>query len=149
MNQTLLIGRKRLVRLKNLDSDNENVDIIADVIELAKQNNEKFKLASIITVNGRTVASAFNVSKSHPLQYKYAKKVGREEAIYLHAELLCIIRAKGRGDTLIVARVGKNGEVKLAKPCSICMEAIRHETDIRVIHYTISDNEYGTIEIKR
>lgn len=123
--------------------------MLADVIELAKQNDERFRLACIIKENGRAVASAFNVSKTHPLQYKYAKRNGREKAIYLHAELSAVIKARGKGDTLYVARVGKNNETRLAKPCPICMEAIQRETDIKTIYYTISDNEYGTISIKR
>ena len=71
--------------------------------------------------------------KTHPLQAYFASKVGHKEndasfkeKIYLHAEIWAIIKA---GDKPIhrieVERKGKSGQNLNAKPCPICMEAIK------------------------
>lgn len=67
-----------------------------------------------------------NYDKSHPLQKYFAEKAGQHERIYLHAEIGAILRAKDRQVHHIrVFRYGANGETLLAKPCPVCMEAIK------------------------
>lgn len=76
--------------------------------------------------------------KTHPIQAKYAKKVGKEEKVYLHAEILAILRAGKRickAYSIEVCRYDKSGNTKLAKPCPICMEFIK-TTPIKKIFYT-------------
>lgn len=72
------------------------------------------------------------------LQAKYAKKIGKEEKVYLHAEILAILRAGKRickAYSIEVCRYDKSGNTKLAKPCPICMEFIK-TTPIKKIFYT-------------
>lgn len=87
---------------------------------------------------GRLLSEATNrYDKSHPLQAYFAKKVGHPTRIWLHAEIHAIIKA---GDKQIhrieVERKGKTGNQLLAKPCPICMEAIR-AYGIRELSFTI------------
>ena len=76
---------------------------------------------------GRLLACATNsYTKTHPLQAALAEKVGHAAKIFAHAELLCLLRCR---DTpiakLMVWRYGRDGELLCAKPCEICMEAIK------------------------
>lgn len=89
-----------------------------------------------------------NKLKSHPFQKKFGKN---ELAIYLHAEVDCIVNAIRNNmplsdiskSTMVVVRTRQNGpiwELATAKPCSGCQRAIAH-FDIKKVLYT---TEQGT-----
>jgi hypothetical protein len=61
-----------------------------------------------------------------------------------HAESRLMLKA-GWGSTVYVARVLKNGEAALSKPCHNC-EHIMRSRGVKKVFYTISKNEYGCIE---
>lgn len=75
--------------------------------------------------------------KTHPLQAKHAKVTGHPEKQYLHAEVHAITRCRDlrRAHRIFIARYNKQGEPVLAKPCPVCMSAIR-ESGIRHISHT-------------
>lgn len=94
--------------------------------------------AEIYDKRGRLISSAKNnYSKTHPLQAKYASKVGINEAIYLHAEILAIVRCKdmNRAHKIVVKRFDKHGNPAIAKPCPICQAAIK-DSGIKIIEHT-------------
>lgn len=72
--------------------------------------------------------------KTHPLQAKYGAKVGKPKAIYLHAEMDALIKAKGKAHKLVVLRYDNQGKPANAKPCAICQTAIRDFKIKRVEH---------------
>jgi tRNA(Arg) A34 adenosine deaminase TadA len=93
--------------------------------------------ASIYNKRNKLIARASNsFHKTHPLQAKYACKCGEPYKQYLHAEVLAIIRAKGKGYRIHVERYNREGKPLLAMPCPICMLAIR-EAGIQVVSFTI------------
>lgn len=77
-----------------------------------------------------------NYIKTHTLQAKFAKRVGKPNAVYLHAEIDCLIKARGQPihRVLIVRRLygNKHG---LAKPCPICQLALK-EFGVQKIEHT-------------
>lgn len=87
---------------------------------------------------GRLISSAENnYEKTHPLQAYFAKKVGHAERIYLHAEILAILKAKEIPIHKIkIERYGKRGTLLPSMPCPICMEAIK-TFKITNIEYTL------------
>jgi deoxycytidylate deaminase len=67
----------------------------------------------------------------------------------LHAELGAIIgmdRHITDGATLYVARVGREGDYKLSKPCSMCHQALKHVGVKRVV-YTINNKIAGSYKL--
>lgn len=77
---------------------------------------------------GKCLSTATNsYKKTHPLQAYFAKRVGHPHKIYLHAELAAILRVKytDRIHSIRILRMSKNLQLALAKPCPICMEAIK------------------------
>lgn len=72
-------------------------------------------------------------TKTHPLQSKYANLSKRPAAIYLHAELDALIKARQQVHKLVVIRVNSKGKPVIAKPCPSCQLAIR---DFNVKHVT-------------
>lgn len=86
---------------------------------------------------GRVLAESENsYTKTHPTQKNYATKVGTPYKEYLHAEIAAIIRAKGKGVHLYVARVDASGAPVTAKPCPICQHAIDTLCQFKSITFT-------------
>lgn len=101
-------------------------------IELAKNNPiEKLPaLAAVLVLKEGGYVTGYNRLKTHPLQARFSSRPG---AIYLHAEVDAIVNALRYhtlsdldGSALYVARVLKNGQPALAKPCAGCQRAIVH-----------------------
>jgi tRNA(Arg) A34 adenosine deaminase TadA len=99
---------------------------------------KKYNLTAIITdKKGNILAVGKNsYIKTHPLQAKYAKRLGKENAVFLHAEIAAIVRCKdiSKAYKITVMRI-ENGKAMSAKPCEICMEAIK-DVGIKRIEHT-------------
>lgn len=97
------------------------------------------KLTAIIyDKRGRVLSIGQNsYVKTHPLQAYHAKRVGKAEAIFLHAEIHAITRCEnlGRAHKISIFRYDKKGRPAPAAPCKICMSAI-NATSIQVIEHT-------------
>lgn len=62
-----------------------------------------------------------------------------------HAELGCVLgldRSKTTGTTMYVCRIGKSGEMRLSKPCSMCAAALRH-VGVKRVFYSIDNKTMG------
>lgn len=110
-------------------------------IEVAKTSEHDTKLGTVLLKKGRIVLETTNIRKTHPQQAKWAKRVGKPKKIHLHAEMRALILNDTDFDTLLVARIDKNGDVRLAKPCSICHAAIEdYDEDVTVLYTTNEGN---------
>lgn len=67
----------------------------------------------------------------------------KERELSCHAEYK-VLRKAGHGAILWVARVDREFNWRIAKPCPGCMSLIKNRKVKKVV-YTISKNEYGTI----
>ena len=84
--------------------------------------------AVIYDKKGRVLSVGQNsYVKTHPLQAKHARDVGHPEKQFLHAEIHAIVRCANlnRAHRIFVSRWDRNGKPMLAKPCSVCMSAIK------------------------
>ena len=100
----------------------------------------KYNITAIIRDKHGHVISRANNSyvKTHPLQAELASKVGRPQKVFLHAEVLAILRAGDRIDkaySMEIYRFDHSGKPKLAEPCPICKELIA-TTPIKKVLYT-------------
>ena len=106
-------------------------------------------IAKVYSKKGKLLATGINsYTKTHPLQYYYAEKVNLKEKLFLHAEIAAIIKTLKTGEKpfrIVVERYDKDGNLKLAKPCPVCMEAIK-EANIKVIEYSVN-NDYNKITL--
>lgn len=113
------------------------------VIDTAKSSPSKKKVGAVLLNKNKVVISATNLeTKSHPLQARFAERVGLREKIYLHAEIAALVKCKDECDTIVVARLGGHCGNKLrnARPCPICALALK-EAGVRKVHYT-TDNGF-------
>lgn len=75
---------------------------------------------------GRLIATGKNsYTKTHPLQAKLAARVGKPDAIYLHAEMAALVKAREPVHRLVVLRYDSRGKPKNAAPCAVCQEAFK------------------------
>lgn len=94
--------------------------------------------ATVYDRKGNILAVGKNsYEKTHPKQYFYAKKVGEEKKVYLHAEIAALVKCRsGKPYKIKIERYDKMGNPKNAKPCPICELAIK-EAGISFIEYTV------------
>lgn len=74
-----------------------------------------------------------------PRTLKTSKKTALPSA---HAEIRALKKA-GKGAILYVARVWRNGDWALSRPCTTCQAMIKNR-GVRIVYYTIGPNEWGT-----
>lgn len=102
------------------------------------------RLAAVISdKRGRILSYGVNsYQKSHPTQKFYAEKANKPESCFLHAEISALISLtyanKMKVYRLSIARVLKNGEIGLARPCQSCQLAIK-DYGIKCIEYTLGN----------
>jgi tRNA(Arg) A34 adenosine deaminase TadA len=98
----------------------------------------KHKITAVIyDKKGRVLSIGQNsYIKTHPYQAKIAKQVGFEEKIFLHAEIHAITRCKdlSKAAKISIFRYDKRGNPVLAKPCHICMTAIKASGIQQIFH---------------
>lgn len=104
--------------------------------EMANLSTFRQRLGCVITnKKGRVIAAGFNKKKTHPRQKMYAIKTSNDMHEDLHAEIDALVKCRHVPHTIYISRLMGNGETGLAKPCDICMMAIK-EAGIKRIVYT-------------
>lgn len=109
--------------------------------ESKKSDHYRFHIGCVIAQNRKLIASGYNtLTKTHPLQHHYASLVGKPDAIYLHAEMAAIVEARAKGidltgSSVYVFRRGLAGDVRIARPCRICLRALT-DAGVKEIIYT-------------
>ena len=114
---------------------------------MAEQSNYgKFRHGAVL-VKGNSVRSVSCNKHRHCSFGARFRKEGYGEAT-LHAELGAILgmdRSTTQGSDVYVARINREGEARISKPCPMCEAAMRH-VGVRRVYYT---NEDGKIERMR
>lgn len=94
--------------------------------------------ATIYNKRGHVISEGTNSYwKTHPLQVKIAKSVGRDDAIFLHAEIAALVKLKdwSKAHRIKVERYDSKGNPLIAKPCKICQAAL-DRAGITIIEHT-------------
>lgn len=95
---------------------------------MCKGKKQQNVTAIIYDKRGRILSIGKNsYIKTHPLQAHHAKRVGRSEKIFLHAEIAAIAKCKNLDNAykIQVMRFSADGQPVNAKPCPICEDGIR------------------------
>jgi tRNA(Arg) A34 adenosine deaminase TadA len=73
--------------------------------------------------------------KTHPTQARLATKTGRPSREYLHAEIGALVKSYTKAESIVVVRITKRGLTRCARPCDICMLALK-EAGVKSIYYS-------------
>jgi tRNA(Arg) A34 adenosine deaminase TadA len=113
------------------------------------QRNKYIVGALALDSNDSVIAVSFNsYIKTHPYMKELAGKANRHEAIYLHAEVSALIKARGNAHTIVIARLTANDNLALSRPCSICEMALK-EAKVENVYYTNNDGELVLFNMNR
>ena len=117
--------------------------MISNTLELASTSTDfRARIGCIITdKRGRIVSTGINQRKTHPMQSRFSKMVNREKH-FLHAEIAALVKCRKHPHTMYIGRLKKDDTAGLARPCPVCMAAIK-EAGVKVIIYT---TEGGALE---
>lgn len=111
---------------------------------LAINNGRTYHLAAILRRNGKVIKIGENTNKTHPrFKRQYADGTW---ASHMHAEMN-VLRFAKPGDELEVMRFSKcNHEITMAKPCSLCIQAIK-DAGIRKVRYTDWQGQWQNLSL--
>lgn len=102
-------------------------------------SKKKFEITAIIYDKKGKVLSIGKNSyvKTHPLQSFHANAVGLPHKTFLHAEIHAITRCRSltKAHRIAVFRYDSQGRPANAKPCPVCLSAIR-AAGIPIIEHT-------------
>lgn len=91
------------------------------------------KHGAVIVKGGRVISVGINKNRNHPT---VVSSEHIKTHCSVHAEVDAIRKVKNvKGATIYVARVNKNGQDRLSRPCDRCHKAIQ-EAGIRKVIYT-------------
>jgi deoxycytidylate deaminase len=111
---------------------------------LALSNGRTYHIAAILRRNGRVIKIGENTSKTHP-RFKRQYEDG-SWASHMHAEMN-VLRFAQPGDEIEIIRFKKcNHEFSMAKPCSLCEDALR-KAGIKKVRYTNWDGEWEEMRL--
>ena len=100
--------------------------------------NGKFRLGAILVYKNTVVSVGMNSYKTHPLM------ATRTSWPFLHAEQHAIIRAgldNCEDLDLYIARVRKNNDLAMSKPCGVCMKLIQ-DVSIKNVYYSTNKEKF-------
>ncbi len=111
--------------------------------EVIDSMTKKYVMGAVaLDKSGKEVSRGMNSgSKTHPLQARHAAQQRLSHKIFLHAEIATLVKARKKVHTIIVARTMQDeNKFGLAKPCPICIEAMR-EAGVKKVFYTNDDGD--------
>jgi deoxycytidylate deaminase len=93
--------------------------------KLLSTHKGKQRIVAVALRKGRVLAIGYNsYSKTHPRQASFARGVGQDERVYLHAEISALLRCRVKPDELHIVRIKRDGGYGCASPCPVCRLAI-------------------------
>jgi len=98
-------------------------------LEALKSDFPNFKIGSAVLHGRKVIAKGYNKRKTNPSLVKFGFYGG-----VIHAEAASILKA-ANGDTLVVIRILKNGNLSCSKPCIHCL-AYAKNFGIKTIVYS-------------
>lgn len=104
---------------------------------LATKSIMRHKHGAVVVKSGRVVGLGYNKARNHPDVVTEGRH--RVECGY-HAEAVAIKEAgkNARGATIFVARINRQGEDLLSKPCELCQKTIE-ESGLKSVIFTRSN----------
>jgi Cytidine and deoxycytidylate deaminase zinc-binding region. len=102
-----------------------------------------YVIAATLDKHNNIIATAQNsYVKTHPMEKRLAIKAGRPCREYLHAEIGALVKSCTKAESIMVVRSTRRGLTKCAKPCDICMMALK-EAGVKRIYFS---DDSGTLK---
>lgn len=121
------------------DLSKSNQYYLDKACDLASMSDCRFKHGAIIRKAGHTISVGINYGVNDP---KYLDDEVAVDHAAVHAEVAALNACRKvdlRGASIYVARVLKNGEPRMSKPCENCQKALK-ERGVKKVYYTIDNS---------
>jgi tRNA(Arg) A34 adenosine deaminase TadA len=108
---------------------------------------DTFRHGAVLIRGGSVLNVAANSNNHTSFGQRFRTEPGRATH---HAETACVLgldKSATLGGTIYVARIGKAGDWKSSKPCSMCHEVMSFVGIKRVV-YTLGPNEWDAYKIE-
>lgn len=125
--------------------------------KIASNNQNRWKHGAILVKSGRVISMAPNIYKNDPDLFKREAPEDHEhqrqriiDYCSEHAEAR-VVRLAGdnaRGSVVYVARVNKDGNSRMSKPCDNC-HRILTEAGVKTVVYTENDETFTAFHPKQ
>lgn len=115
-----------------------NKNILKTALKEVTKSKEDYRLCAVIFDKKKIISIGINAKRHH---HKLAPKFLKWEGS-IHAEQAAILNAKCdlKGTSILVIRINKQGELRLAKPCHHCSDYLAY-VGIRRIYYSTNIGE--------
>lgn len=115
---------------------NTDLSFLAATAKIAQTSKYKFRMAAMVVKSGRVLSGDVNILKSSPTT--------PPKRFTTHAEIRALKSASNpKSSTVYVARLGKKGDITMARPCAWCLQYMIDAGVSRVV-YTDRNNEAGS-----
>ena len=137
LKEAIKLAREDNAKTKGQQRQKNNRDGCGQTDKFSRKNRRAYSIWAIATdsQNKEIVQGRNSYVKTHPMQERFARIAGEKDKRFLHAEIHAISRCN-KPYAIYIARVGRDGTTKLAKPCRVCELAIK-EAGIKEVYYTI------------
>lgn len=114
------------------NKDNRYLDIAKNLALSSTVN--KYRHGAVIVKGGRVISTGINKMKNHPSVFDDDVDLIKSSA-HVHAEIDAIKKVSDlRGAKIYIARVNKNGQTGLSRPCDKCYKNITAAGITRIIY---------------
>jgi tRNA(Arg) A34 adenosine deaminase TadA len=121
----------------------KNISFLNLAARVAETGRMETKHCAVIVKAGSVLSVAVN-SRRNDYSVTEPDRCRRDGSI--HAEAAAIKNCKNpKGATIIVARINRQGLLRLSKPCARCSKLIK-SAGIKRIIYSIDEKVIGTVE---
>ena len=120
------------------------VEMIQKAAKIASRRQPGDKRRYLIAAVGITPEGRIYHARNLAYHFMECDQYSFRPEASAHAEFK-LARALPRGSTVYVARVLRNGELAMAKPCVTCQMALKSK-QVRKVYYSIDDKAYGVME---
>jgi len=110
--------------------------------EIASLSHFRIRMGAVVVRQHRVIGTGNNVLKSHPMMHKPGNFFR-----CIHAEIAACLNAPRdglAGSLVYVARILKNGNAALAKPCEVCDDLMARFM-VRRAYYTVDNTTFGEV----
>jgi tRNA(Arg) A34 adenosine deaminase TadA len=106
---------------------NTDLSFLAATAKIAQTSKYKFRMAAMVVKSGRVLSGDVNILKSSPST--------PPKRFTTHAEIRALKAASNpKSSTIYVARLGKKGDITLARPCAWCLQYMIDAGVSRVVY---------------
>ena len=111
-----------------------------------QSGHDTFRHGAVLIRGGSVLNISANSDNHTAFGQRFRDQPGRATH---HAETACVLgldKSITTGGVIYAARINKQGEWKMSKPCSMCHEVMKF-VGIKKVVYTIGPNEWGSYKI--